>query len=138
MIKSLIDACLWFPSIKAWCLQVTLIPDDKRTIVFNNGTEKGLNGWSPLGGQSLPRSTLGLRELWKKAQKNDTKKNTSETINKIIPQRNPSSTTDVWIPWKAPSRLTSRHHWKTIKTKKKEKKRHKMHLIEEIFLRVQR
>jgi hypothetical protein len=55
--------------------------------------------------------------LWKKAQKNLRKKNTSDTINKIIPQRNPSSTIEVWNPIKEPSRTTSRHHWKEIKIK---------------------
>ena len=39
--------------------------------------------------------------------------------NKIIPQRNPNSTIDVWNPIKAPSRLTSRHHWNVIIIKNK-------------------
>jgi hypothetical protein len=32
-------------------------------------------------------------------------------MNKIIPHRNPFATILVWRPWKAPSRLMSRHHW---------------------------
>lgn len=42
-----------------------------------------------MGGQVIPNSTVGDKLLWKNAQKNETKKNTSETINKIIPHRNP-------------------------------------------------
>jgi hypothetical protein len=41
----------------------------------------------PLGGQIKPISMEGERELWKKAQKKEMKKNTSEVINKIIPHR---------------------------------------------------
>lgn len=53
-----------------------------------------------------------------KSSKKTQKKNTSEIINKIIPQRNPNSTIEVWYPIKEPSRLTSRHHWNVIITKK--------------------
>lgn len=60
--------------------------------MFKRGTWKGLKGFSPEGGHILPNSTVGDRLLWKKAQKKDKKKNTSETINKIIPHRRPSST----------------------------------------------
>jgi len=52
----------------------------------------------------------GERLLWKNAQKKEIKKNTSETINKIIPQRNPIVTGNVCNPWKVPSREISRHH----------------------------
>ena len=54
---------------------------------------------------------LGDNLLWKKAQKNLKKKKISDTINKIIPHRNPNSTIEVWSPCIAPSRLISRHHW---------------------------
>ncbi len=64
----------------------------------------------PKGGQTAPTSTLGDNLLWKKAQKNLTKKKTSEIIKRAMPQRKPSSTIDVCIPWIAPSRLMSRHH----------------------------
>jgi hypothetical protein len=40
----------------------------------------------------------GERLLWKKAQKKDRKKSTSEVINKIIPHRNPIPTFHVWSP----------------------------------------
>ena len=90
---------------------MTLIPDEINTIVFNKGTWNGLNTLIPKGGQIEPTSILGERLLWKKAQKNLTKKKISDTINKAIPHRNPNSTIEVWSPWIAPSRLISRHHW---------------------------
>jgi len=55
---------------------------------------------------SLP---LELAYYEKKAQKKAKKKQTSEVINKIIPYRNPFSTTVVCHPWKVDSRTTSRH-----------------------------
>ena len=79
--------------------------------MFNKGTWNGLNTLIPKGGHTAPTSTLGDNLLWKKAQKNLTKKKTSEIIKRAIPQRSPSSTIDVCIPWIAPSRLMSRHHW---------------------------
>jgi hypothetical protein len=79
--------------------------------VFNKGICKGLNLEIPTGGHSNPNSTEGANLLWKNAQKNETKNNTSEIINKIMPQRNPKVTTWVCNPWKAPSRAISRHHW---------------------------
>jgi hypothetical protein len=39
----------------------------------------------PLGGHIAPSSTVGLRELLKKAQKIERKKNISEITNKINP-----------------------------------------------------
>ena len=63
-----------------------------------------------MGGQILPISTLADNLLWKKAQKKDRKKNTSETINNNIPHRNPNSTILVCSPWWAASKDTSRHH----------------------------
>jgi hypothetical protein len=56
-----------------------------------------------------PTSKLGIKELWKKAQKKATKNNNSDVINKIIPQRKPAITLDVWKPIKVASRVTSRH-----------------------------
>jgi len=38
---------------------VTLIPDEINTIVFNNGTWKGLNTLTPNGGHSDPTSIFG-------------------------------------------------------------------------------
>jgi hypothetical protein len=63
--------------------------------VFNKGTPNGLKAKIPAGGHSFPSSIFTARLLWKKAQKKLKKKNTSEIINKIIPQRNPNSTIEV-------------------------------------------
>jgi hypothetical protein len=43
----------------------------------------------------VPNSIVGDKLLWKKAQKKETKKKTSEIINKIIPHRNPKVTENV-------------------------------------------
>lgn len=59
----------------------------------------------------MPNSILGANLEWKKAQKKDTKKNTSEVMNKIIPQRIPIDTFIEWLPWYVLSRTISRHHW---------------------------
>lgn len=69
-----------------------------------------MNGLTPVGGQHAPISIPGARLVWKKAQKKETKKKTSLTINKSIPQRRPNSTTEVWRPCMVPSLLISRHH----------------------------
>jgi len=54
----------------AWWAQVTVTPDERRTMVFSSGTPQGDRGLTPTGGQLLPSSTLGASLLWKKAQKN--------------------------------------------------------------------
>lgn len=79
--------------------------------MFNKGIWKGLNPWIPVGGQIAPTSIFGDNLLWKNAQKNETKRKTSEIINKIIPHRKPTPTLKEWNPWSVPSRLISRHHW---------------------------
>jgi len=60
--------------------------------VFSRGTENGFKGSMPAGGQQDPSSGVGARLLWKKAQKNAKKKQTSETIKRIIPHRSPLAT----------------------------------------------
>jgi len=105
---------LWLFSKNPLWAHVTLIPEDNRTTVFSKGTPQGLKAWTPSGGQEDPTSILGDRAEWKKAQKNDKKKNTSEVINNNIPQRRPANTIIVWSPWNAPSRETSRHHKKEV------------------------
>ena len=45
-----------------------------------------------MGGQIDPSSGVGASLLWKKAQKNEKKKATSEVINRIIPRRRPVET----------------------------------------------
>lgn len=67
--------------------------------MFKRGTEKGLIGVMPEGGQEQPSSGVGARLLWKKAQKNAKKNATSEVINKIMPHRSPLTTGSVWKPW---------------------------------------
>jgi hypothetical protein len=49
----------------------------------------------PNGGHASPISIVGAKLLWKKAQKNEKKNNTSDVINKIIPHRIPNATTFV-------------------------------------------
>ncbi len=68
-----------------------------------------------MGGQEFPISIFGDNLLWKKAQKNEIKKNTSEIINKIIPHFKPFKTKMVCFPWRVPSRQISRHHWYIVK-----------------------
>jgi hypothetical protein len=67
------------------CAQVIEIPEDNKIIVFNIGILIGLNVLIPIGGHCIPISIEGERLLWKNAQKNEEKNNTSEAINKIIP-----------------------------------------------------
>jgi len=111
VIKSPCNVLEWSPSIREWWAQVTLTPEEMRTIVFSRGTWKGLNTLIPNGGQVAPPSVFGATLEWKKAQKNLKKKNTSETIKSAMPPRRPISTIDVWWPWDEPSREISRHHW---------------------------
>jgi len=66
--------------------------------VFNRGIWKGLKATIPAGGQMAPISIAGESLLWKKAQKNEKKKSTSDVMNKIIPQRKPTPTIAVWCP----------------------------------------
>lgn len=90
-------------------------PDDKRINVLSKGIWVGLKGDTPCGGQFNPSSIFGARLEWKKAQKNEMKKNTSDVMNKIIPHRIPLETLKEWCPWKVLSRIISRHHWIIVK-----------------------
>jgi len=85
-------------------------PDDSNIAVFNSGTSNAFIVVIPTGGHILPTSTVGTNALWKNAQKNDTKKNTSDIINHIIPIFNPFCTINVWLPMYVASLTTSRHH----------------------------
>jgi mannose/fructose/N-acetylgalactosamine-specific phosphotransferase system component IID len=107
---SLFLACVILSSIILWWVHVTVTPEDKRIIVLSSGIWKGLNGDTPIGGQSIPISKVGERLLWKKLQKKDKKKKISDTINKIIPHFIPVITLKVWRPWNVLSREISRHH----------------------------
>lgn len=99
-----------------WWAQVTVTPEDKRIAVLRRGISNGLNGLIPIGGHIIPISTTGAKLLWKKAQKKDTKKSTSEAINKIMPHRIPRVTLYVWRPWKVASREISRHHCHIVRS----------------------
>lgn len=84
-----------FPERILWWAQVTVTPEDKSTAVLSRGTKNGLIGVIPVGGHETPNSIVGASLLWKKAQKNAKKKQTSEVINNIIPYRNPFLTDKV-------------------------------------------
>lgn len=66
------------------------------------------------GGQFWPISIHGLTLEWKYAQKNETKNNTSDVINKIIPIFSPSMILLKWDPCLSASRTTSFHHKKAV------------------------
>lgn len=70
-------ASFLLPLIIPWCAQVTVAPELNKTAVFNNGIEKGFNGFIPLGGHTAPISIVGAKLLWKNAQK-------KEKINKLL------------------------------------------------------
>jgi len=74
---------------RPWKPVATKKPDPSRIAVFKSGIEKGLIAFTPTGGHMHPISTDGANELWKKAQKNAKKNNTSEVINNNIPHRRP-------------------------------------------------
>jgi hypothetical protein len=88
-----------FFSIKLWWAQVTVTPEDNRIRVFKRGTLNGLKGETPVGGQNRPISILGDKLLWKNAQKNEKKNNTSDVMNRIIPHFRPLITRPVCKPW---------------------------------------
>jgi len=77
---------------------VIVAPDERRMVVLSKGTSKGLMASIPTGGQTLPTSTLGLKEAWKNAQKKAKKKKTSELMKSTIPMRIPLSTFRVCFP----------------------------------------
>lgn len=58
-----------------------------------------------------PSIGVGASLLWKKAQKKEKKKATSEMMKRIIPIRRPLTTGEVWFPMMVLSRDMSRHHW---------------------------
>jgi hypothetical protein len=115
MPRVTVSASAWMapvrlPSISLWWAHVTVTPEANRTAVFSSGTLNGLIGVMPTGGQQHPSSGVGAKLLWKNAQKKAKKKHTSDRMNKIIPQRRPLATYEVWWPRNVASRITSRHH----------------------------
>ena len=103
-------AFLKFILIISWWDHVILTPEESRKIVFSNGILIGLKELIENGGHDCPNSIVGEILLWKKAQKKDTKNNTSEAINKIIPVFKPFITCIEWFPCVDPSKWMSRHH----------------------------
>jgi hypothetical protein len=77
------------PFIKEWCAYVIVAPLDNNSTVFNRGNSKGFTGSIPKGGQCAPNSTVGVKALWKYAQKIAIKNKASLTINNITPKFNP-------------------------------------------------
>jgi hypothetical protein len=51
------------PLIIALCDHVTDAPDDNNIAVFNSGTSKAFKGVIPIGGHTLPTSTVGTNAL---------------------------------------------------------------------------
>lgn len=98
MIKDVEDLEKFFFSI-SWWDQVTVTPEDKSKIVFIRGILIGLKVTIDKEGQFCPNSIVGEILLWKKAQKKDTKKRTSDKINSTIPIFNPFITSRECIPW---------------------------------------
>lgn len=76
--------------------------------------DMGLKAIIPLHGHIWPIIISGDSDAWKKAQKNDKKKKTSDVINKIIPNFNPLITSAVCIFSIVDSRITSIHHLNEI------------------------
>jgi len=79
-------------------------PEERRRIVFSRGILIGLKELIEWGGHACPISTVGEILLWKKAQKKEAKKNTSDVINRIIPAFRPFITKKVCHPWDDASR----------------------------------
>lgn len=67
-------------------------------IVFIRGILIGLKDLIPLQGHIWPMKISGDKEEWKKAQKNEIKKKTSDVINNIIPIFSPVITSFVCLP----------------------------------------
>lgn len=99
-----------FPDTILWCAHVTDAPDVNKITVFKNGTSHAFNTSIPRGGHTDPISGVGANAAQKNAQKKAKKNITSDTINKIIPNRLPNCTKVVCCPSKVPSRTISRHH----------------------------
>ena len=98
-----------FPWIKEWCAKVTVAPLDNNIIVFNKGNSKGFTGSIPIGGHWDPSSIVGVKALWKKAQKIAIKNRASDTINNMTPIFIPFWTANVWSPKKVLSDIISRN-----------------------------
>ena len=103
----------------ALCAQVTLTPEDTKTILLNKGNNHGFKTEKSLGGQTPPIPILGDKLKWKNAQKKEKKNIISKIINKTIPL----VTFIVWCPSKVNSVIISKNQrykkYKTITGNKK-------------------
>ena len=90
-----------------WWPQVNLTPELSKIRVFNRGIAKGFIGSIIRGGHLSPNSIVELNLKEKKAQKKDTKKNTSLMINQPIDHFKEYSISWVWNPIRVPSLVTS-------------------------------
>ena len=70
-------------------------PEPSRSAVLNSGRANGLIVSIPTGGHVQPISGLGLKALWKNAQKKPKKNIASDRINSAMPSRSPRATYDV-------------------------------------------
>jgi len=77
---------------------VTVTPEERSKMVLSRGILMGLKKITLWGGHACPNSGVGEILLWKKLQKNETKKKISEMMNKIIPVFSPFITKWVWLP----------------------------------------
>ena len=67
----------------------TVIPELSNVSVFSRGMAVGFRVSMPSGGQFAPISIVGASLLWKKAQKKEKKKSTSDEIKSIMPCLSP-------------------------------------------------
>ena len=75
---SLLEALSFLLVIREWCVHVTVIPELSNVSVFSRGMAVGFRVSMPSGGQFAPISIVGASLLWKKAQKKEKKKSTSD------------------------------------------------------------
>ena len=76
-------------SKRAWCAQVTVVPDKSKINVLINGICQGSRALIPLGGQTDPITCVGNKLASKKAQNQATKNITSDIMNNVIPYLSP-------------------------------------------------
>lgn len=104
-----IIAAFLLPFIKAWWEYVIVDPLDNNITVLSKGNSKGLIGSIPKGGHCAPNSGVGLKALWKKAQKIAKKNKASDNINNITPTFIPLCTANEWSPKNVASLIISRN-----------------------------
>jgi hypothetical protein len=111
-----LELFLLFINIEWWA-HVKETPEDSKITVLRNGVWNGLKASINRGGQTEPREGVGDRLEWKNAQKKDKKKNTSDTINKAMPNFNIVTTVFECQPSMVLSRTISRHQRRDVNNK---------------------